>query len=92
MSSFPILCGSIASHPSKVGQAIHNAMYKHLGLEFVYVAFGIEDSADAAAAIRTLGIRGVGVTMPHKVTIMPFLDRIDGIALEIGAVNTTMES
>jgi shikimate dehydrogenase len=88
MNSHPVLCGSIASHPSKVGQAIHNAMYKHLGLEFVYVAFGIADSKAAAEAIRTLGIRGVGVTMPHKVTIMPFLDRIDPIALEIGAVNT----
>ena len=88
--SHPILCGSIASHPSKVGQAIHNAMYKHLGLEFVYVAFEIADSKAAADAIRTLGIRGVGVTMPHKVTIMPFLDRIDPIALEIGAVNTVV--
>jgi shikimate dehydrogenase len=92
MNSNPVLCGSIASHPSKVGQAIHNAMYKHLGLEFVYVAFGIADSKAAAEAIRTLGIRGAGVTMPHKVTIMPFLDRIDPIAIEIGAVNTIVNT
>ena len=87
-SSHPILCGSIAAHPSKVGQAIHNAMYRYLGLEYTYVAFGITDSAAAANAIRTLGIRGVGVTMPHKVTVMPHLDQIDPIAAEIGAVNT----
>lgn len=88
MRSHPILCGSIASHPSKVGQAIHNAMYEHLGLEYRYVAFGVEDSGAAAAAMRALGIRGFGVTMPHKVTIMPYLDRIDPVAAEIGAVNT----
>ncbi len=90
MPSFPILCGSIASHPSRVGQAIHNAMFRHLKLEFCYVAFGIEDVAGAVAAMRNLGIRGYGVTMPHKVTIMEYLDSIDPVALEIGAVNTVV--
>jgi shikimate dehydrogenase len=88
MRSYPILCGSIASHPSKVGQAIHNAIYKHLNLEYCYVAFGVDDSGAAVAAMRALGIRGFGVTMPHKVTVMPYLDRIDPVAAEIGAVNT----
>jgi shikimate dehydrogenase len=85
-----MLCGSIASHPSRVGQAIHNAMFKHLKLEFCYIAFGIEDVAGAVAAMRSLGIRGYGVTMPHKVTIMEYLDHIDPVALEIGAVNTVV--
>jgi shikimate dehydrogenase len=85
-----MLCGSIASHPSRVGQAIHNAMFKHLKLEFCYVAFGIEDLAGAVVAMRSLGIRGYGVTMPHKVRIMEYLDSIDPVALEIGAVNTVV--
>ena len=88
MSSHPILCGSIAGHASRVGQAIHNAAYRALGLDYCYVAFGVDDSAAAARAMRTLGIRGFGVTMPHKVEIMPHLDRIDAVAAEIGAVNT----
>jgi shikimate dehydrogenase len=90
MPSFPMLCGSIASHPSRVGQAIHNAMFKHLKLEFAYVAFGIQDVAGAVAAMRSLGIRGYGVTMPHKVSIMEFLDQIDPVAQQIGAVNTVV--
>ena len=90
MPSFPVLCGSIASHPSRVGQAIHNAVFKHLKLEYCYVAFGIQDVSAAIAAMRTLGIRGYGVTMPHKVTIMAFLDLIDPVADEIGAVNTVV--
>lgn len=90
MPSFPILCGSIASHPSRVGQAVHNAVFKHLKLEFAYVAFGIDDVAGAVAAMRSLGIRGYGVTMPHKVSIMEFLDQIDPVAQEVGAVNTVV--
>jgi shikimate dehydrogenase len=90
MPSFPILCGSIASHPSRVGQAVHNAMFKHLKLEFSYVAFGIDDVVGAVAAMRSLGIRGYGVTMPHKVTIMEHLDSIDLVAQEVGAVNTVV--
>jgi shikimate dehydrogenase len=85
-----MLCGSIASHPSRVGQAVHNAMFKHLKLEFSYVAFGIDDVAGAVAAMRNLGIRGYGVTMPHKVSIMEHLNSIDPVALEIGAVNTVV--
>jgi shikimate 5-dehydrogenase len=50
MPSHPVLCGSIASHPSTIGQAIHNAAYQHLDLPFVYVAFGISDSGTAATA------------------------------------------
>ncbi len=90
MTSFPMLCGSIASHPSRVGQAVHNAVFKHLKLEFSYVAFGIDDVAGAVAAMRSLGIRGYGVTMPHKVTIMEYLDQIDPVAQEVGAVNTVV--
>lgn len=85
-----MLCGSIASHPSRVGQAVHNAVFKHLKLEFSYVAFGIDDVAGAVAAMRSLGIRGYGVTMPHKVTIMEYLDQIDPVAQEVGAVNTVV--
>jgi shikimate dehydrogenase len=90
MPSFPMLCGSIASHPSRVGQAVHNAVFKHLELEFSYVAFGIDDVAGAVAAMRSLGIRGYGVTMPHKVSIMEHLDHLDPIAQEVGAVNTVV--
>ncbi len=90
MPSFPVLCGSIASHPSRVGQAIHNAMFKYLNLAFSYVAFGIEDSEAAIAAMRSLSIRGYGVTMPHKVSIIKYLDQLDPVAQEIGAVNTVV--
>jgi shikimate dehydrogenase len=40
------------------------------------------------AALRTLPIHGVSVTIPHKRTIMPYLDALTDDALHAGAVNT----
>jgi shikimate dehydrogenase len=59
-----------------------------MGLNFVYVAFGVKDTRQAIDGIRGLGIRGVSVTIPHKVNAMQYLDDIDDIAREIGAINT----
>ncbi|MCL4136953.1 UNVERIFIED_CONTAM: hypothetical protein GTU68_006114 [Idotea baltica] len=39
-------------------------------------------------SIRELDIRGASCTIPHKVAVIPFLDQIDPLAKEIGAVNT----
>jgi shikimate dehydrogenase len=86
----PILCGSIAGRPGRFGVAMHNAAYRALGLNYTYVAFGAEDTGGAVAAMRALGIRGLGVTMPHKIRIMTFLDVIDDTARAIGAVNTVI--
>ncbi len=86
----PVLCGSIAGWPGRFGVAMHTAAYRALGLNYVYVAFGTEDTAGAAAAMRALGIRGLGVTMPHKIRITEFLDDITETARLIGAVNTVV--
>lgn len=89
-SSKPVLCGSIAGRPGRFGVAMHSAAYRALGLDYVYVAFGTEDTAGAAVAMRALGIRGLGVTMPHKQRIAEHLDVIDDEARAIGAVNTVV--
>lgn len=69
---------------------MHEAGYRALGLDWRYVPFEIDEHRleDAIAAMRTLGIRGLGVSMPFKLRVMPLLDRIDPIASRIGAVNT----
>ncbi|MBP7184612.1 MAG: shikimate dehydrogenase [Saprospiraceae bacterium] len=33
-------------------------------------------------------LRGLSVTVPHKQSVIPFLDHIDSVALEVGAVNS----
>ncbi len=71
---------------------LHNTGYKVLGIEDEFVFLGarvkLKDLKWAIKAIRIMGIRGVSCTMPHKVKVMKYLDEIDKVAKEIGAVNT----
>ncbi|MFQ6094644.1 MAG: shikimate dehydrogenase [Candidatus Bathyarchaeia archaeon] len=71
---------------------IHNAAFRHLGLDYVYVAFTVKKDAlkEAIQGMRGLGIYGLNVTMPHKVEIIPHLDRLDETAEKAGSVNTVL--
>lgn len=75
-----------------LGPQKYNTVYQKLGIddEFVYVAcrVKISDVADFIKGVRAMGIRGVSCTIPHKVEVMKYLDKIDPIAEKIGAVNT----
>ncbi|MEY5099112.1 MAG: AroD alpha, partial [Pseudomonadota bacterium] len=86
--SIPTLCGSIMGEPFSFNVRIHNAAYQALGLDYTFVCFGVDDVPRAVQAIRTLGIRGMNVSMPHKQAVIPHLDALDDSAREIGAVNT----
>lgn len=69
---------------------MHAIAYKELGLDWTYVPFSIApESLEAAVySIRTLGLIGANVTVPHKSLVIPFLDAIDPDAARIGSVNT----
>jgi shikimate dehydrogenase len=73
---------------------MHNAAFKKLGLNLVYVAFNItKDSLkDAISGAKTLGLRGLNVTMPHKNAVIAYLDEVDSAAEGIGAVNTILSN
>lgn len=91
MARSPVtLCGSLSLHPVSLGAAMHTAGYRELGLDFVYVPFAIEpdDLPGALVGMRALDIRGLGVSMPYKLMVIPLLDRLDELARRMGAVNT----
>jgi shikimate dehydrogenase len=67
---------------------MHNCAFQHMDHNGVYLAFRVRDVAGAVKAVRALGIHGVSVTIPHKVAIMKYLDAVDPLAVQIGAVNT----
>ena len=69
---------------------MQNAAIAAAGIDAVYVPFHVKPDAieQAIAALRALDILGINVTVPHKESVMPFLDHIDSEAELIGAVNT----
>lgn len=82
----------IFGHPVKhsLSPDMHNSAFSELGLNSVYVAFDIEPEniGEATNAIRAMGIKGINITIPHKQTIIPFLDEVSPDAILTGAVNT----
>ena len=72
--------------------AMHNAAFKVLGLDYVYLAFEVNpmDLEGAFSGIRSLNFAGVNVTIPHKEAVLSLLDEVDREASVIGAVNTVV--
>lgn len=71
---------------------VHNAAFEARDLNLVYTAFHVKrgDLRGALAGMRSLGIRGLSVTIPHKVDILPLLDDVEALAGRIGSVNTVV--
>ena len=84
------VCGVIGDPVEHtVSPAMHNAAFKALGLDYIYLPFRVPPRHLAAAVqgMRALSIRGLNVTIPYKVKVIPLLDEIDPPARSIGAVN-----
>jgi shikimate dehydrogenase len=70
--------------------AIHNAAFDALGLDWTYVPLAVRPGAvdEGIALLRELDVQGANVTMPHKQSIVPYLERLEGDAATLQAVNT----
>jgi len=80
--------GSPVAH--SLSPAIHRAAFDAAGIDWSYVAFDVADGEAGAAldAMRTLGIAGLSVTMPHKTAVAELVDRLDPPARSLHSVNT----
>jgi len=80
----------IIAHPvaHSLSPAMHNAAFKALKMDARFDAFDVlpEDLEKFMKEHREL--KGMAVSIPHKETVGQYLDEIDPIAREIGAVNT----
>ena len=67
-----------------------NQAFTETAYNGVYVAFTVASHVDGAKAIRSLGIKGASITIPHKISILELMDELDPLAERIGAVNTVI--
>lgn len=70
--------------------AMHNAAFKAVGVNAVYVAFESSDLKGSIEGMRALGIGGMSITIPFKTSVIPLLDELDPLGERIGAVNTIL--
>ncbi|MBM4421515.1 MAG: shikimate dehydrogenase, partial [Chloroflexi bacterium] len=90
--SVAYLYGHPVAH--SLSPAMHNAAFAKLGMRHRYEALDVPPAEVEAAVDRLRGesVLGANVTVPHKLAVMPFLDRIAADAEPIGAVNTIVRS
>ncbi|MCG3176238.1 MAG: Shikimate dehydrogenase (NADP(+)) [Candidatus Omnitrophica bacterium] len=70
---------------------IHNTIFGEQGINAVYLAFRVERSrlGLAVEAMRSMGMRGANITIPHKEQVLQYLDEIpEDVDRCIGAINT----
>ncbi|RLB89122.1 MAG: shikimate dehydrogenase [Deltaproteobacteria bacterium] len=84
-SIYGILGNPIAHSMSPV---MHNAAFRLLGLDAVYLPFEVKDLSGALVGMKALKIKGASVTHPFKRQVIALLDETDATAKMIGAVNT----
>ncbi len=70
--------------------AIHNAAFRHLGMNKVLVPLLIPDGAlvPSLKGLEWLDIKGFSITIPHKEAVLPLLDRKDPSVERTGSCNT----
>ncbi len=79
--------GSPVEH--SLSPVIHNAAFAALDLDWTYFAVSVPDgrAGDAVAAMRSLRLGGMSVTMPHKTAVAAAVDTLSPRAERLGAVN-----
>ncbi|MEM4141116.1 MAG: shikimate dehydrogenase, partial [Nitrososphaeria archaeon] len=89
---FCCLIGDPIEHT--VSPMIHNTAFQKLGLNYMYLAFKVKKDMlkKAIDGVKALNIRGLNVTIPHKIEVIKYLDEVDETAKKIGAVNTIVNN
>ncbi len=72
--------------------AIHNAAFRHLGLNKVLVPIHVPSGrlAETLNELEWLKIKGFSVTIPHKEDLVKILDKKDGAVDRTGSCNTLL--
>jgi shikimate dehydrogenase len=79
----------VAENPTVV---MHEAAFAEMGLNWRYLTIEVfpEDLENAIKGIRAFNMKGINLTIPHKVNVLKYLDEIKPDAAMMGAVNTVV--
>ena len=68
--------------------AMHNAGFRHFGLDAVYLPLLAADASDFVGFARAIGIAGASITAPFKIALMNAVEEADELSHRVGAINT----
>lgn len=90
MKSQPAKFYGVLGNPigHSLSPVMHNAAFKAAGVNALYGAFESSDLKGSIGGMRALGICGMSVTIPFKTSVISYMDELDSLAEQIGAVNT----
>jgi shikimate dehydrogenase len=73
---------------------IEEAAFAAKGLHYRYLTILVKDGAlkDALAGVKAFNMRGINLTIPHKVKALAYLDELSQAAEIIGAVNMVINN
>ena len=71
-----------------VGAAVHNAVFRARRCDAVYLPLLATDLRDFRKAAQRYPLAGFSVTIPHKQSILRFVDKTDRTVRAVGAANT----
>jgi pentafunctional AROM polypeptide len=80
------LLGTPISHSRS--PALHNTLFKEVGLPHQYLLHESQDAQSAITVTKDADFGGASITIPHKETVIPFLDELTAEATAMAAVNT----
>ena len=81
----------VSENPTVV---VQEAAFHALNLNWRYLTIEVlpEQLGDAIRGLRAFNMRGINLTIPHKIEVMQFLDSVAEDARLIGAVNTVINN
>jgi len=89
------ICGVIGDPiEHTISPVMQNAAFEAMGLDYFYLPFRVESKEleKGIQGARAMHMRGLNVTIPHKVAVLAFLDELDNMAENLGAVNTIVNN
>lgn len=85
------LCLGLIGNPIRhsLSPQLHNAVFKKLGLNAVYIPLAVENTKleQALYGLQSLGFRGINVTIPFKESVVKYMNELSAEAWDCGAVN-----
>jgi 3-dehydroquinate dehydratase/shikimate dehydrogenase len=84
------VAGDPVSH--SLSPMIMNTAFRRENVNAVYLALHAKNLKDLVACVRDIPIHGLSITMPHKESILQYLDNTDSHTTKIGACNTVVRA